>query len=301
MWKYLCDPKTVTATPELVKGFINMKPCPQDRPLKTNRLEFLRERIKIGQFDIPTWASILVDGEEYRVNGKHTSIVLGELGDRSSDYKVTLKQYVGENMQDVADAYLLYDSPSSSRSTTELNQAVVACNGRLQQVSPWVYNLASPGLSMMKGGARYRHKLAPADRAKLLSENEDFVLWLERLLIKQGKDQRQSTHIARVPVVSVIASTWMRWPVETEAFWSSVRDGSNLNPNSPERVLETLLMRTIGTRNKYHERDVVHWCVTAWNCWVQGNNQVYQNTLYMGKKDTPEILAPIGCRLHTGA
>lgn len=59
MWKMMEKPKTVLASPSLVKEFVEMEPAPHDRPLSERRMQVYQRILKAGNFRPVTWASVM--------------------------------------------------------------------------------------------------------------------------------------------------------------------------------------------------------------------------------------------------
>src|SRR4051812_22803639 len=109
-WKLTGRPKTQKVTKALAKAFVDMEAAPHDRPLSERRLQVYEKLLYMGEFRPVTWASAycVETGETYRVNGKHTSIMLSGL-EVLPDFFVTIEEYECDTLQDVAKLYSTFD------------------------------------------------------------------------------------------------------------------------------------------------------------------------------------------------
>jgi len=111
-------------TPELAQQFAQMKPLPGERDLKPSRLAFLRTKLDMSTFLDPDWAkgTCLENGEEYRLNGHHSSTILTERSDGQfpGDLTVTVTTWEFDSItKDGPELFNLYDNPASSRDNVD--------------------------------------------------------------------------------------------------------------------------------------------------------------------------------------
>jgi len=105
-----------------------LKVVPGERDMKTPRLRFVRDLILEKQFNRVDWAACHceADGNDYRVNGQHTSTVLREVLNGDGDFKghknlfpggvpVVFTRYECDTVEDLADVFDQFDNHKSTR------------------------------------------------------------------------------------------------------------------------------------------------------------------------------------------
>jgi len=187
MFTLLGRPKTHKVTKALAKQFAEMEPAPHDRLLSERRLQVYQRLFAEGTFRPCTWAMAHCKntGEVYRVNGKHTSIMLSGL-ENLPEYYVTVEEYDCDTLEDVARLYATFDSKMMSRTTNDINMSFASTVRELVGISRKTINVAVGGMSyhIWQGGFG-NHQ--PAERAELLLEHTPFVQWLHVLFL-EGND-----------------------------------------------------------------------------------------------------------------
>jgi hypothetical protein len=278
-WRLLDRPKTSKVTKALAMSFAKMDAAPHDRPLSERRLMVYQNLLAQGQFRPVTWASAICKetGDVYRVNGKHTSIMLSGL-DKMPEFFVTVEEYECDTLEDVAQLYATFDSKMQSRSAKDIYLSFAAVVPELANISNKIVSLSVSGMAyhVWQGMATAKQ---PAERAELLLEEPGFVIWLGELL-SEGlrEDNRQSSdHIRRSPVVSAIYASWKKAKGPALEFWTAVRDEIDPDPNSASRKLARFLHRagtvaragTTGSRGVMRAggREFYVKSLHAWNAW----------------------------------
>src|SRR5712675_629850 len=105
-------------TKELVTQFHRMKASPTERELNSLRVRHLREKVDAGQMTTFQWAIARLKGQDYRVNGQHSSTMLDELaqapnGAFPSDAKVHLDTYEVDDEAELAILFRQFDDRKS--------------------------------------------------------------------------------------------------------------------------------------------------------------------------------------------
>lgn len=294
-WKYAEKVRTILATPSLVKEFCEMEPAPHDRPLSERRLMVYERILLAGQFRPVTWASCVCKetGTTYRVNGKHTSLLL--LGRKPfPEFYVTLERYVCDTLTDVANLYNTFDSGLASRSVNDVNAAFAASVPALRGVSLRTIGLCVNAIAFHKWSETELRKVPPAERAEELLDNQDFVEWTEPLLKGHtGQHVNSVRWIARTPVVQAMYATYRRHKADADKFWNLVRSESAPDRDDPSRVLARYLVRvvtgkTVGAGKKLvSTREIYVKCLHGWNAWRQGESTALN---YYPKADVPKVV-----------
>lgn len=284
-WRQCEKPKTVLASPTLVREFMEMEPVPHDRPLSEKRLQVYERILQAGEFRVVTWASVVCYQTNctYRVNGKHTATLLsGYLKNdkKLPDFHVTIERYEADTLTDVASLYNTFDSNLASRTTRDINMAFAATIPALRNVSQKHIHLAVGALAAQKWDENEIRKVPPAERAEELLDNNDFVQWLQHIMPIGFGVNSPSRPLQRVAVVSAMLATYRKGPKVATEFWESVRDESAPDRDDPTRVLTRFLIRAsvaggtgsrqIGDKKMVTSREIYVKCVHAWNAWRKG-------------------------------
>lgn len=282
-WKLIDRPKTLKVTKSLAKSFAEMNPCPHDRPLSERRLMVYERLLNDGLFRPVTWASVLCQETEevYRVNGKHTSTLLSGLKELPEFFAV-IEEYECDYLNDVAKLYATFDSNVQSRNARDIYLSFAATVPEIKECSPKVITAAVCGLSYHKNGSDAYGKTQPAERAELLLDYPEFVLWLNALLTggmsnaESGKvtsGHIKNLPLYRLPVVAAMVGTWSKAKGPATEFWTQVRDETAASPADPTRKLSRYLL-TSGLKGGINgrarvagNREVYCKSLRAWNAW----------------------------------
>lgn len=273
--------KAVIVTKKLAEEFRDMTEVPGERALKEHRLQVYRNMFLENTFRPCTWASAYCEETEttYRVNGHHTSVLLVELVDKLEyKYQVYVERYSCPTMADVSELYATFDSKDGVRSSGDINwqyaQSIPALKGTV--VARTVDKVASGMAYHLWKAASYN--MNPADRAGLLAEHTDFVLWYDALLKSDKDDPTRGTHkhIDKVPVVAGIFGSYQKCQSRALEFWKLVRDGTVNRPH-PARVLYDFLKDNSvnngnGARkvNRATTKEFYIQCQRSWNAFREG-------------------------------
>lgn len=304
-WKLIGKPSTQRVTKKLATTYAEMDPAPHDRPLSERRLQVYTRQFKDGLFRPCTWASAICKetGGVYRVNGKHTSTLLSGL-DQLPEYYVTIEEYECDTLEDVAKLYATFDSNLQSRTARDIYLSFAATVTELNDLPANVIVLAVTGMSVSKGktylnpAGTTTTRGQPADRAEVLLDHPEFVLWLHSVLSAgpdnpRGRDGRsQSKHMQRAPVVGAMFDSWNKAKTAATEFWSAVRDESGDSPQKPDRKLARYLLTAgvdmgAGVRSRLRTvtpREMYVKCLHAWNAWRKGETT---NLNYYADKEVP--------------
>lgn len=280
-WQLKAAPKTHRVTRKLAREFAEMDPAPHDRPLSERRLQVYQRLFGQGGFRPCTWAraSCAETGGLYRVNGKHTSTLLAGV-DPLPEYYVTVEDYACDTLEDVAKLYATFDSKMQSRTVSDINLSFAATVPELAPLPARVINLAVAGMGyhLWEGSVSRHHQ--PAERAELLLEYPEFLVWLADVLAAgaEAEGRRNSRHLMRQPVVAAMFATWQKAGGPASEFWLAVRDETGPAPTLPDRKLARYLL-TVGVDSgggaryrvrRADSREFYVKCIHAWNAWRKG-------------------------------
>lgn len=282
-WTLKERPKTMRVTRALARQYAEMEPVPHDRPLSERRLAVYQQLLKQGLFRPVTWAAAFckATGGTYRVNGKHTSTMLSGL-EQLPEFYVVVEEYLCDTLEDVVQLYATFDSKMQSRTASDINMSFAGTVPQLAGMHRRFVNTAVSGLSWALLGERCAHS-QPAERAELLLEHTDFVLWLHDLFCGGGVTITTSAkHLARQAPTAAIFVTWQKNKADALSFWTAVRDETGEKPDFPDRKLAKYLLNTasdkgMGGRYKVSSRvavprEMYAKCMHAWNSWRSGED-----------------------------
>jgi hypothetical protein len=266
-------PETSQVTREIARSFAGMEAAPQDRPLSERRLQVYEREMVNGTFRPVTWAKVhcLATGEDYRVNGKHTSTLLAGLANLPQLF-VTIETYEADSLEDVARLYSTFDARIQLRTTADINRSFAATVPEFAVIPARLINLAVTGISLATWGKMYGDTPA-AERAETMLDHVDFLVWLHSMIPAVTFDSRK---LCRGPVIGAMFSTYQKSRKDSTAFWSAVRDESGDNPGKPDRRLAkylTLMSVAVGQGSQAPrsrsapQMEFYVKCLHAWNAW----------------------------------
>lgn len=296
-WKLLGKPVTQKVTKKLAKEFAEMDPAPHDRPLSERRLQVYQRLLADGAFRPVTWASAICTetGGVYRVNGKHTSVLLSGI-EKLPEFYVTVEEYECDTLDDVARLYSTFDSNLQSRTARDIYLSFAGTVAAFAEVPAKAIVLAVTGMAYhewMDGDKVHQ----PAEKSELMLEYPEFVLWLTTLFNPRAeggsKSDRNCRHLQRQPVTSAMFGTWRKSRKDAETFWQLVRDEVGTKPSDPDRKLARYLLQvgvdTGGGAKRVRtadRREIYVKCLHAWNAW---RKQEATDLRYHADKDVPAI------------
>lgn len=296
MWKLKDKPRTLRVTKALATEYANMDPAPRDRPLSERRLQVYQRIFSQGSFRPVTWAKAecVETGGTYRVNGKHTSILLSGLPSPLPEFYVTIETYQCETLDDVARLYATFDSRTQSRTTSDINLSFAGTVPNLAELPAKSINVAVSGMSYHIHGESWG-SIPPPERAELLLEHCDFVLWFHSIMTppEYEEEHRNSRHMQRQAVAAAMMGTWQKSQSDSTKFWMAVRNETGDKPTLPDRKLARYLLTVsvnkgpgskkikVGTGREMYVK-----CIHAWNAWRRGETS---NLQYYADADVPAI------------
>jgi hypothetical protein len=296
--RYLEKPKTVLASETLVKEFVEMEPASGDRPLSERRLQVYRRILNAGEFRTVIWASAHCKETAgvYRVNGKHTNVLLAGLKPLP-DFHVTIERYDCDSLQDVANLYNTFDSNLASRSASDINWSFASTIKELEGCPGRVVDLTVRAASFHEWGDEGMKRVPPAERAEQLIDRYNFALWMWKTMgFRSQQGGKAHAHVLRGPVVTAMFATHIRSPRVATDFWKQVVEESAPDNQDPTRVLSRYLVRAVlagstsrgrGAGKKMADfREIYVKCVHAWNAWRKGEKTALN---YHANADLPDV------------
>lgn len=272
-WRLTDRPRTAKVTKSMAKEFAEMDSIPHDRPISERRLNVYRKILADGGFRPVAWAKCHCKetGTTYRINGKHTSILLSSLSPIPEFY-ATIEEYEADTLEDVAKLYATFDSQSQLRTATDIYQSFAGSSPELREIPRAIVNVSAPAISF----ARIQDKayiLTPAERGEAMLDQVEFIVWADGMIRSAPSGMAM---LKRVPVVAAMLLTWEKDARDATAFWAAVRDETGDSPDCPDRKLGRWLSMMDVSRshgkNKKKGRDAdarefFVKCLRSWNAW----------------------------------
>ncbi len=290
-WKHSEKPQMIRCTKALAKEFAEMDPAPHDRAFRPTIATHLKSAIDEGRFRLADFAQVACKetGKTYRVNGKHTSMVLAEMnGAFPKDLFAIVERYEADTLQDVASLYSTFDHMKSIRKRGDINKAFAAANPDLNEIPVRIINTCASGIAYSMWEDGYTSHDAE-ECAALICSHPDFVLWVYFVL--KG-ESRKVAHLTRRSVVAAMFKTFTRHQKQSTEFWDMVRDDSHPSNSHPTRKLSKhLLTHSMRHRDEYG-KDCDSWhsmysrCIHAWNAFRAGTTT---DLKYYPKAGTPAV------------
>jgi hypothetical protein len=264
-----CKSGTEPITRELAGKFATMMPSVTERQFSQKRFDFLVERYEAGLFLPCHWASVVLNGEEHRMNGNHSSNLVWKLPDPfPTDLIAHIDQYEAETQEDVVELFRQFDARESARTPLDVAGAYQHAHPELAAIPNAI---AKRGIEGIAWYVRWIEGIPTGkgdDRYKLFRRAEyyDFLQWLATLLDMKTPEMRKMEVIAAMYATELVASG----NNESHLFWEEVgRGGRQWEEQHPTTVLDKWLKSchdgTCGDQMKaaYHYQG----CIFAWNAY----------------------------------
>ena len=245
-----------------------------DKKLSEKRLAKLRKIIGKGMFHTTEWGVVycLEDGRWYRVNGKHTSILLADptftWDPKKVEIVITYVSWQCDTKEEVAEIYASYDQAFSNRSYGDINKAYAANVVTLKGAAGRTINACVSGISSAKFGMNYHSQLDQEERAAGLSLEHVFCGFVRSLMEMQPVPM--PTMFKRYGIVTAIYQTYQEDPVGAGIFWEKVFKGSG--SKTPDRRLNTFIITTktaaiAATNVRLKNEIITQKCLKEWDAW----------------------------------
>jgi hypothetical protein len=258
--------KVLPLTPDIAESFSNMTAWRGERPLRESNLRNLTRRLEDGQFHSPKWSVAWLNGVQYRVDGQHSSRVLASAnGHFPAGLNAVIDEYTCDDDSDLADLFMQFDNPTSSRSVSDVSNAHARIHPELDGVSGNAVRDCNAGIAFaLSNDGEHAVKLGTEMRAKLVHDNIPFTVWASHFVGERS--------LRRVPVVAAMYKTWSKCHHEADRFWNLVKDESHPDPLNPSRVLAKFIRtRTNHSAEKSGGQFTSHAffvkSIHAWNAW----------------------------------
>lgn len=285
----LAKAETVPLTRELAKQHREMKASPTERELDPKRLKELKKRIDDGLFICPSWSIAKYQGEQIRMNGQHSSIVLDE---SDGAFPVGLSVHIDwyDVLDDIGLATLFrqFDARFSQRSSVDICGAYKGLYADLDAIPARSAKLAVEGIAWFIRSIE--GALAPSgdDLGVLFAQPgyHPFITWAASMMNIKTREL-QSTQ-----VMSAMYGTYLANRECADEFWSRVASGTWTDDTSPAAMLDSMLVKdreATDAAKKLKPAEKYAISILAWNADRSGSS--VKGLKWTKGKAYPEILA----------
>jgi hypothetical protein len=282
----LDKPRVQLITRATARAMYQMLAAPGDRPLSEKRLTEHIDSIRRGAMRTMDWgrAYCKEDGKTYRVNGKHTSLIMTEwdtsiLGPYPRIHSSTT-DYVCDKLTDVANLYSTFDSRTVARTATDTyrpyEKTVEGLDGRHEHAIKALVG----GLNYLPTSTTANRQRSAMSRVEMLNTEREFCAWILDHLVGENspgvvseRDKRRR-RLMRANMIKAIYKTYKIDPGQALVFWTIVRDDEvgtgrmgqerDAPPRQLGKILENDLIKG-GPQSDAHRREVYYKAVHAWN------------------------------------
>ena len=268
----LVNAEVKPVTKELVAQFRGMKASPTERELNPLRVRHLREKADAGQLVTFQWAIARHKGQDYRVNGQHSSTMLDELAQATngafpSDLKAHLDTYEVDDEGELAILFRQFDDRKSGRTPSDVAGAYQGLNASLRDVPRASAKLAIEGVSWYRRHILGVNKnLSGDDIYVQFAEQglESFVIWIGDIFTIKTPEMKRKEIVAAMYACFSEANEH-----EARNFWSEVaRGGKEYEDNHPTTVLDAWLKKIKeDTDRDIKGGDFYQGSIYAWNAY----------------------------------
>jgi hypothetical protein len=270
----LLTSEVMPLTVELATQFRDMKASPTERELDKSRVKHLKQKILAGQAVTFHWATAMLNGQELRMNGNHSSNALCQLNGSFPDGLMVCREKYEVN-EEWALAYLFrqFDDRKSGRSPADVSGAYQGLYEPLREVPRLVAKLGVEGVIWYRREVEKVPVPNGDDMYSLFAETDLFTYlrWLGEFLDigRKGK----TLELAHNAVVAAMYATFIASETGARTFWSTVaRGGVEFDDTAPATVLDCWLKEQRDNkdpRRKAGPGNFYQACVYAWAAFRQ--------------------------------
>lgn len=264
----LLSSTALSLTPELAAEFNSMPASPTERALNPLRVKFLRQRILSGLATPFNWASAILDGTEYRMNGFHSSTALCELnGSFPQGLLVNRSLYEVPNMESLALLFRQFDARQSGRSPADVAGAYQGLYTPLNDVPRGVAKMGIESVMWHQRNAVGAPMPTGDDVYMKFGESmyHGFLCWLGDTITL-----RSAPEMARIPVCAAMYGTYEANAPEATEFWSSVaKGGEEFDETAPATTLAAWLreQKAVKCKTPVKPLELYQGCIYAWTAY----------------------------------
>jgi len=260
---------TVPLTRALAQHFALMRPSVTEREFNDKRFKFLEERYHAGLFLPCQWASVWLGGEQYRMNGNHSSNLLWKLPEPfPTDLVAHIDEYDAETPEDIVELFRQFDARESARTPQDVAGAYQHAHPELHDIPNQTAKIGIEGIAWY---LRVIEGVPPGkgdERYKLFRRAEyyDFLHWLGVLIDIKTPELKKMEVIAAMYATDLVASGEQG----SRVFWQEVaRGGRQYEEQHPATVLDAWLKACRDGTCEDTMKSAYHYqgCIFAWNAY----------------------------------
>lgn len=275
---------------------LKMTHIPIERPLRNAHFVYLTNCMRRGTFH-PEWVIIVTceyKGEEYRMNGQHTSWARLEMPAKWP-CQVRWLKYKAETDNDLRLLYASIDR-GASRTRSNVINAYLSGQGSFENVAQSHIRLIAQGFVFWMWETHNQRTGHDADEVAFLLQTKHATVAIKvaAFLMTLSKKHNAHAHMWRGPVVAAMFATMSRAPSQFDGFWGAVRDGVGMEDKDDPRLrlrnelMATSLMPEGRSPGKSVSREKMYrQCIHCWNSWRKGDKKLFLHT----PLDTPRPTA----------
>jgi hypothetical protein len=239
-------------TPELAKQVSSMPGLLGEREIRPIRIKFLKTHIKGRTFVGPNWAiAVHKDtGDQFRINGQHSSHALAEIAEHSPDHfpqnlYVTIDMFEFDDMvRDAPGLFNLFDNPRSARTDTDFMGITRATWNEFADMDNLFLVKVASGIDI---NVRLRAEAAAVSGMRMIEiplahrehglhfnheHNRQFAVWLY-----EWKNAKHFGFVGKAGVTSELLNDWRQSPEIATEFWDFVFYENHPDPEHESREL----------------------------------------------------------------
>jgi hypothetical protein len=247
-----------------------MNPSKTERQLDDSRVDYIGLKVTEGSATPFLWAFTKLDGQEYRVNGQHSSAALAKMNGNLPDNLIAhIDEYEVNDEHDLVHLFRQFDPRKSSRTPMDVANAYASIVPELAGIDTRILKVGAEGINWGRGTIDRLPPKKADDRYEELThpQNLEFLQMMGRIYNSKTDEMRP------LPVIAAMYKTFFVDLERAEKFWSSVaRQGDEYNEQDPARVLDTFLrqIRDKKGRQEVSALQLYQACIFAWNAEMDG-------------------------------
>lgn len=263
-------------TPEKAKEYLELNTYEGQRPLKTERVTNLIERIMSGRFRSAEIGIAHFEGKRILVNGQHQCTAIIKTG---REVQSNLNHHYCKTAEDLATAFSEYDQPDQTRSVREVIRAYrVAAK---IDCSDGCANQCSSAIAWCEYGPLFQSKIRREHRAGLLFGKDGIIAFVNDVFYSVP------TEIRKIPIIAAAIKCFQKCPDDAMSFWVSVRDGEMLKKSDPAYKVRKHCEQEGCCAGRPNARETHVKCIHGWNAFRRGTTT---NLKYYIDADIPEAV-----------
>lgn len=254
--------------PDVVTWFRSLPSLEGDRDQTAvqgqQRIAWLTQLCKDGEFYSPDWSIATWNGQEYRVNGGHSSAMLaGANGSFPRNLPVIIRWFRCDAYLDVVELFNHFDNRKSNRTAADKAKVHKSIHQELSRVAPSYINRLLNGIQCYYANGESTRG-DEDERTALIHTETDFLAWAGPFV--------RCRALGRSGVIACMYRSYYASPSLADSFWSMVFQESASTPDHPTRVLASFLnsLDAAPAKGKWDSRAIYVKCIHAWNAWQMG-------------------------------